>query len=530
MFKFGSTGILAGYIKQLLAAFHLPKPLIYTEAHAKFFEEHGYESPYLLETFSENIFSTHSDTNALAYGAQAQGMTHVPYIKDGRLQFYVGGYYTGQTTENGTEYFNFIPGRWQSAPFNLSQTQGGPWQLYERGEFIPNLSKQFQIKNNIYDSYTHEYLGDYLRFIRDFDGINLMPLYNCFSNNRLALVKAYSTKSLNGAVDITLDTSDTDYKIYSLPVKLFQNYTIAIDSAYPIELCCGLYNKGTIKDSSNNLVKHTFVKITSCSFNQPFLYTALTDIAATPVSALPTSEELLRHKQRRELLAGVANEISDLRLFIKVSKHTESSIVILEGDYCTWNDFAIKSKTSDGMGLIKEVNHTVLTNESIFSDESIDLISPLQLLKLNTGVHMPFSDRLVEYLLDQCVTGGDQEVRENVLMAQHLASLRHVGAKKTLVYRKQQIDAAGNLVVEEYRTTPTAVLKYNQKNGVWSEALRRIFYRYMSTQPDFSLTPDTLGYVDKDVEQTFAVVVEKDNKKFKKTMLSFNAWEDIDNE
>ena len=56
---------------------------------------------------------------------------------------------------------------------------------YSFGDRIPNITKNLKIRNVVYDSYTHKYLGDYLRFIRDYTGLDLMPLYNCFSNEVL---------------------------------------------------------------------------------------------------------------------------------------------------------------------------------------------------------------------------------------------------------------------------------------------------------------------------------------------------------
>lgn len=531
MFKFGSTGITTGYIKQLLASFNLPKAVIYTREHERFAETHGCESPYLLETFPAGIYATSKNESILIDETeeklrklQVVGPSYTPYIKDGRIQFYVCGYYTGEQQGTDVNYFEFVPGKWQSAPFNLSESEGGAWQLYERGEYLPNLTKRFEIKNNVYDSYTHEYLGEYLRFLRDYDGIDLMPLYNCFSNNRPSLIKPLRIQDPENNLDIVLDTSDSNYKIYSLPVKLFQNYTIAIDSPHPIEICCGFCNKNIVSSKSETLIKQTYAKYNNSQFNRPFLYTNLMDLAIEALVTNATNEDFKKHFDQRSFLASVASTLQDLHMFIKVSSNVDSSIVVLEGDYCNWNDFAASfPKTPDGkrLPMHKNNNHTVIANESIFADIPLTLITPLQLLQLNTKVQMPFADRLLEYLLDQCVTGGDNEVRENVLMAQRLAGLRYTGKGVTRTITHEQ---SGTSI----KVSPT-VFKYDLYNGVWSEALRRIFYNYMSNQTDFSRTPDSLGYVDKDVENSFtAKVTDKDGTVLTKTMISFNAWEDIE--
>ena len=36
-----------------------------------------------------------------------------------------------------------------------------------------NLTKRLEMNSAIYDNYTHEYLGDYLRFIRDYHNVDL---------------------------------------------------------------------------------------------------------------------------------------------------------------------------------------------------------------------------------------------------------------------------------------------------------------------------------------------------------------------
>ena len=270
MIKFGSSGIVAGYIKQLLASFHLPKAQIYSAEHSQYLEEHLEESPYLIET----TFPVENSTDVAAKAAtsvdevkQVTTRCYVPYIKGNLIQFYVGGYYTPNNT--------YVPGVWQSAPLNPKQSSGGAWVTYERGEAVKNLTKVLELKNNIYDSYTHEYLGNYLRFIRDYDGIDLMSMYNCFSNRRPYRFK-YADEY------ITMDTADSNYKLYVLPIKLFKDYTIAIDSAYPVEICCGIGQKDNT-GLETMLTKATYQRFSSMRYGRPVLYTKLRELAVQPL-------------------------------------------------------------------------------------------------------------------------------------------------------------------------------------------------------------------------------------------------------
>ena len=77
------------------------------------------------------------------------------YIKDGFIQKYVNG-----------KFF-------QVEPFTY-------------GRRIPNYTSNLSINSLIYDSHTHEYLGNYLRFLRDYKDLNLMSMYNCFSNRLIS--------------------------------------------------------------------------------------------------------------------------------------------------------------------------------------------------------------------------------------------------------------------------------------------------------------------------------------------------------
>lgn len=485
---FNNSDLFTGYLKQLLHSFNLPKIKVYTAQHEKYFNEHGQESPEILST----IEATPDDKRRTKYTdadleSLRKNTRYFPYIKDGEIQVHVDG-------------------KWQ----NIRTNDIKPVALYRYtyGDKLLNYTKTLKITSNTYDSYTHEYLGDYLRFQRDYLGLNLMSLYNCFSNR--ACDKLDFQWTIGGgetATSVSFNSADPNFKIYMIPVKLFQKYTIAIDSTVPIEMCCGVY--GDYQDNRSKFATlpiNTYKKLSNSSFSQPFLYDMLAaDLESTTAKYI---DYLLDSRSADgSTLIELAQNECDLKLFLKIPVTNNSTIVVLEGDYRNWNDSLwdmtrtagknggvknyqdrIETIDKEGKLQVKQLNELVSgnkkCNKSIINltynfkrHPELPLISPLQLLQFNTQEQHPFSDRLIEYLIDNAITNSDTEIYDNVARAQ-----KALGSNS---------GANGYL-----RGLP----------GVWSKEMNVLFYEYMMSNAvttSFDINRDLLGYVDKDVEKFY---------------------------
>lgn len=363
-------------------------------------------------------------------------MRYIPYIKDGRIQEYVDGVWhdchatleehLGVHKNNNSKYLV---------------------QYYSYGQKVSNYTKNLRIQNNVYDSYTHEYLGDYLRFQRDFNNLNLMPLYNCFSNRacpNLKLEFNIRDYKVNFNTDQSFNT--TLYKYYMVPVKFFKDYTIAIESEADVEICCCIYGAYQNLDSQfENIPKLTYQCLSANQFNKPKLYSKIKNLNSLLVKN--SNIELAQYEE-------------DLKLILKIPATTNSSIVILEGNYTNY----------------KASNKTVINLES---EESIEwlsdkLITPLQLLRMNTGESYPFADRLLEYLLGNAVT-LNEEIEDNIIRVKTLANSR----------------------------CPEEFIDYS--NGVWEPKLQALIYNYINRYANtHDINHDILGFVDKDVEKLYS--------------------------
>lgn len=491
MLKFNNTHIFTGYLKQLLSTFNLPTCKVYTKEFADYLEQHGVEDPRVIESFDTLVYYMDRENNIgkkrIAYQAA--------YLKNDELYAY------------------FWPFSSDSASLLRKNNY---WKrateiFYDKDTSIPGLTKNLNSPGDRYDVATHEYLGDYLRFLRDYYNVNLMSLYNCFSNNicNNLFYRINRTEKTTGNYT-TFDSTDPHYRIYVLPVKLFSNYTIAIDSSQEIEMFCGIYNKNLNASAKfADLAKKTYKKVNRTYFSQPFVYDKL-DVkywsfeqgSASSASGYPN------------LIAGDAvtrwdidSFEKDLKLFIKVPVSCRSSIVVLEGDYRNFNDFkyAPIKYINEETGLERvsweyTQNRTILNFESNL--EKLDLlnkgrfvpISKLQLLAFNTGESYPFADRLIEYLSNSAITAAD-EIADNIKRVQAVMNDNsHYFKIEGLWEDKMQ------KIIYDYmlNSDPLDMTKASNKGKS-----TRVRYRGIGYNPKSTLY-DVLGYVDREAEKRYA--------------------------
>lgn len=259
---------------------------------------------------------------------------------------------------------------------------------YEWGDALLNITHTLDITSETYDSYTHRYLGDYLRFLRDYKGINLMSMYNCFSNEIPSKFdEIYMSK---GNIKHTFSSSDGGHKLYMIPIKLGQVYTIALNTSRPIEMAAGYYAHGELLQR----VSGSFRFKSSCSSSEVFLYDGVAD------------------KKPQDIGQDYYNKEDCLYLFLNLSRDYDSSIVVLEGDYSSSTDVFINS------GGYTEICYA----PAAYNESKTDLFVPetssrLQLLNCKSSFSYPFADKLLQYLFSHVITPVD-EIASNIKRAQ----------------------------------------------------------------------------------------------------------------
>lgn len=336
-FNFGDSNIITCYIKELLHSFNLPRVATYTDdlLNVVDYVESG---------------EVTSSGNSLYDGRV--------YVKDRQIVKYNNG--------NFDKIANYV--------YNYP---------------ILNFTKNFVIKSSTYDFYTHKYLGDYLRFMRDYNNLNLMSMYNCFTGEEPRRIYLQDNEGKEG-VSITsdykfkLNTDDNNYNYYLTPVKFDKTYTIALSSNIKYDLACILYNDIFISATPDELIRESYMHVDGSTFSEPFTY-------STKWNCTKNLELWKKEK--------------DLMLLIKIPKLIDTSIVILEGNYISCTNIL------DGSIYGKFITDV--------AEGANNYISKLSLLAVNDQQLHPIAPRLIEYLLGQAITNIDH-ISRNIEYVQNM--------------------------------------------------------------------------------------------------------------
>lgn len=351
---------------------------------------------------------------------------------------------------------------------------------------VLNVTTNMSVTSSYYSTDIHEYLGRYLRFLRDYKKLDLMSLYNCFSNR-----------------SVTLSDNDDMYTYYAVPVRFNQVYTIGFDSTETVEMYCTFWSETEIK---NNLKNSTRMVVKGCRINKPFIYSKLRNINAADPTLL---DENATPTARRTPLTQREN----LKLIIKLPKSNKTSITVLEGDYVF--DTTIDGKVST-TGVYGFDNLTDNNGEQKYHLKTYP--TALSLFTVNDEQKHPFADRLIEYLLSYAIDRTDP-LDDNIKRTQEF--LRHLrNATPKLLYGEWDdsmndtiYQIATNSFVTSIAETPPRRYVRIKSNDIYEVlSLTSEGTRKGELQKNLiDIKDDLLMYVDKDVESLFLSTSHDDN-------------------
>lgn len=314
------------------------------------------------------------------------------------------------------------------------------------GEYYPKFTEKFMSDNLYYDTQTHKQLGRYLRAYRDCYNIDLMPFYNCWCNQYISNFFVTDRGVVKG--------DNSPYKVAMVPIRFNKKYTIAADSSSAV-MIAPIYQENnqlipawsgsrsfdlTTDLCSRNGYANVHKQL-SCSFKQPF---------TIEVQNRDGDSNAVVHQRNEKYLY----------LLIQFMSTVNTTLIVLEGDY---TDLGCTEIYNSEKVLNVEYEGNTVSEKNIITPVEWDkmMLSNLDLLQLSSKEQRPYSNRLIEYLLQNVITSRD-EVSLDIKIAQR-------GRMK--------------------------------QTGVWDNNLRRALYRdFMNSKHSRKI--DITGYVDKDVENS----------------------------
>lgn len=370
-------------------------------------------------------------------------------------------------------------------PYLVSSLTTSDFIMYEPyvfGKEYVGLTTRYKSNTNSYDSNTHYYLGLYLRLLKGFYKVDLMPFYNCFTNQYSTDVaydlSCYSEKDSSSFyvgrfVAKYCSTFPENSRILSVPIRFGESYTIAVECPTRVEMVpCFVDDNGLIQQQTELLHKCISWRFNKDSSEVKNYVKSVTRFSEPEIFHSPVIPYELEDTSSGELISTYTLHAYEkyLRLLIKLPEDCDSSIVVLRGVYKNIKPYADKVINTSQEDVIN-ASKIEKTTKSFYTDFSMylndNLYTNLSLLRMNDRNTYAFSNRLVEYLCNNVIT-SNEKLRNNIKLIEES------------VYDSSVI--------------PT---------GIWSDEMRVVTFNNVNqfiNQYSRSNIMDMNGFIDKDTE------------------------------
>lgn len=328
-------------------------------------------------------------------------------------------------------------------------------------DFNTNITNNFISTQTGYDTDTHRQLGDYLRYYKMMEGIDLMPLYNCNcekKTNQLDILKDNDSYKI---IDTIQDTST----IYLIPAKLNSDYTLFFNNYSNTFIFFTFINDiGRIeyknKDSENIKLDEIILKniknISECNYSNPIKINTILEMDDKKIFDISDI-----YKYEKNFYIG-----------IKVENDIQSPLYVLEGDYTNIP------------------KNTVYSGEyNIDEDYSkINANCRPSLISSSSTYSIPYSNSLFSYLVNFTID-SNEEIKNNVKRVQEKLSLMNNKNIKSDIWNDY---LRFLILLKAYNPILQTAKEQNYSDEIKGEFL-------FSGENN----NDVLGYIDKKLENRF---------------------------
>lgn len=349
---------------------------------------------------------------------------------------------------------------------------------------MPGVTSNFISHSGIYGAEVHTQLGKYVRWYKSYYGIDLMPLYNCFTNTDTTYFHLTSTGIVDG--------NNPDVTTWVVPALLNKTYQIYINSLDNV-LVKGVFmnDLGRVKSKDNEdtyldlQLNDDMLLIPGSTYSRPITYKTFT-----------SDNKILAYNNY-------------FYIVLQVPKRHSGSIVVMESD---------KPTTATEVITSREVY--VERQDKDWVDVEYDRFNPRvksSLTVISTKQSIPYSDRLIEYLLTN-VIDSKEDISQNIERLQNALNVTNKygldsgvwnSILKQLLYNKHFEHKSYSYIDKKCPNendvkfiNPNKLIYAKDENGNYREPKQIIGTKNIKNKVTSNIKTDILGYCDKDVEDT----------------------------